>query len=393
MEKTWRWFGKNDSITLDMLRQIGVEGIVTALYEVPPGEIWTYEAIIELKNHIERNGLRWSVVESLPVPEEIKFGDITRDQLIDNYNISIANLGKAGIKTICYNFMPAIDWVRTDLEWKLPDGTYTLYFDKIRYAYFDCVVLNRDGAEKDYTSEEIEKVNQFHKVITKEETDSLIDTIIIRTQSFIHRRISDINTNPVEEFKKLLAKYNGIDKNELRKNMSYFLNKVIPTAENYGVKLAVHPDDPPFPVFGLPRIVSNEDDIEVILNMIDSKSNGLTLCTGSLSAGEHNNLPDLARRFAKHVFFAHLRSTEILPNGNFMEASHLGGRGNIIEVIRILEKQNRVIPMRVDHGKLMLDDINKNHNPGYSFYGRMLALGQVEGMMAVVRNEIDNKRN
>src|SRR5690554_4442281 len=185
MEKTWRWFGKNDSITLDMLHQIGVEGIVTALYEVPPGEIWTYEAIIELKNHIERNGLRWSVVESLPVPEEIKFGDITRDQLIDNYNISIANLGKAGIKTICYNFMPAIDWVRTDLEWKLPDGTYTLYFDKIRYAYFDCVVLNRDGAEKDYTSEEIEKVNQFHKVITKEETDSLIDTIIIRTQSFI----------------------------------------------------------------------------------------------------------------------------------------------------------------------------------------------------------------
>ena len=393
MEKTWRWFGKNDSITLDMLRQIGVEGIVTALYEVPPGEIWTYEAIIELKNHIERNGLRWSVVESLPVPEEIKYGDITRDQLIENYNISIANLGKAGIKTICYNFMPAIDWVRTDLEWKLPDGTYTLYFDKIRYAYFDCVVLNRDGAEKDYTSEEIEKVNQFHKVITKEETDSLIDTIIIRTQSFIHRRISDINTNPVEEFKKLLAKYNGIDKNELRKNMSYFLNKVIPTAENYGVKLAVHPDDPPFPVFGLPRIVSNEDDIEVILNMIDSKSNGLTLCTGSLSAGEHNNLPDLARKFAKHVFFAHLRSTEILPNGNFMEASHLEGRGNIIEVIRILEKQNRVIPMRVDHGKLMLDDIDKNHNPGYSFYGRMLALGQVEGMMAVVRNEIENKRN
>ena len=393
MEKTWRWFGKNDSITLDMLRQIGVEGIVTALYEVPPGEIWTYEAIIELKNHIEKNGLQWSVVESLPVPEEIKYGDKSRDHLIENYNISIANLGKAGIKTICYNFMPAIDWVRTDLEWKLPDGTYTLYFDKIRYAYFDCIILNRDDAEKDYTAEEIEKVNQLHKVISKEETDSLIDTIIVRTQSFIHRKISDINANPVEEFKKLLAKYNGIDKNELRKNMSYFLNKVIPTAEQYGVKLAVHPDDPPFPVFGLPRIVSNEDDIEFILRMVDSKSNGLTLCTGSLSAGEHNNLPDLARRFAKHVFFAHLRSTEILPNGNFMEASHLGGRGNIIEVIRILEKQNRVIPMRVDHGKLMLDDINKNHNPGYSFYGRMLALGQVEGMMAVVRNEIDNKRN
>ena len=390
MKKTWRWFGKNDSITLDMLRQIGVEGIVTALYEVTPGEIWTYEAIVELKNHIERNGLQWLVVESLPVPEEIKYGDKSRDQLIENYNISIANLGRAGIKTICYNFMPAIDWVRTDLEWKLPDGTYTLYFDKIRYAYFDCFILNREGSEKDYTAEELEKVNQLHKVITKEETDSLIDTIIIRTQKFIHRKISDGNVNPVEEFKKLLAKYNGIDKNELRKNMSYFLNRVIPTAENYGVKLAVHPDDPPFPVFGLPRIVSNEDDIELILKMIDSNSNGLTLCTGSLSAGEHNNLPNLARKFAENIYFAHLRSTEILPNGNFMEASHLGGRGNIIEVIRILEKQNRHIPMRVDHGKLMLDDINKNHNPGYSFYGRMFALGQVEGMMAVVRNELDN---
>lgn len=390
MKKTWRWFGKNDSITLDMLRQIGVEGIVTALYEVTPGEIWTYEAIVELKNHIERNGLQWLVVESLPVPEEIKYGDKSRDQLIENYNISIANLGRAGIKTICYNFMPAIDWVRTDLEWKLPDGTYTLYFDKIRYAYFDCFILNREGSEKDYTAEELEKVNQLHKVITKEETDSLIDTIIIRTQKFIHRKISDGNVNPVEEFKKLLAKYNGIDKNELRKNMSYFLNRVIPTAENYGVKLAVHPDDPPFPVFGLPRIVSNEDDIELILKMIDSNSNGLTLCTGSLSAGEHNNLPNLARKFAENIYFAHLRSTEILPNGNFMEASHLGGRGNIIEVIRILEKQNRHIPMRVDHGKLMLDDINKNHNPGYSFYGRMFALGQVEGMMAVVRNELDS---
>ncbi|MBF6598707.1 MAG: mannonate dehydratase [Fermentimonas sp.] len=391
MEKTWRWFGKNDTITLDMLRQIGVEGIVTALYEVPPGEIWTYDTIIDLKNHIESNGLNWTVVESLPVAEEIKYGDITRDQLIENYKISIENLGKAGIKTICYNFMPAIDWVRTDLERKLQDGTYTLYFDKIRYAYFDCFILNRDGAEKDYTPEEIEKVYQLDKVISCDEVDSLIDTIIVRTQNFIHRKISDPNTNPVEEFRKIIDKYKGIDKNKLRHNMSYFLNNVIPIAEKYGVKLAVHPDDPPFPVFGLPRIVSNEEDIEFILNMVDSKNNGLTLCTGSLSAGEHNNLPDLARKFVNHVFFAHLRSTEILPNGDFVEASHLGGRGKIIEVIRILEKHDRSIPLRVDHGKLMLDDINKKHNPGYSFYGRMLALGQVEGMMAVVRNELDNK--
>lgn len=393
MEKTWRWFGKNDTITLDMLRQIGVEGIVTALYEVPPGEIWTYDAIIDLKNHIENKGLKWSVVESLPVSEEIKYGDITRDQLIENYNISIENLGKAGIKTICYNFMPAIDWVRTDLERRLPDGSYTLYFDKIRYAYFDCFILNRDGAEKDYNPEEIEKVYQLDKVISRDEIDSLIDTIIVRTQNFIHRKISDPNTNPVNEFRKIIDKYKGIDKNKLRNNMSYFLNKVVPIAEKNGIRLAVHPDDPPFPVFGLPRIVSNEEDIEFILNMVKSKNNGLTLCTGSLSAGVQNSLPDLARKFVNHVFFAHLRSTEILPNGDFMEASHLGGRGNIIEVIRILEKHDRSIPMRVDHGKLMLDDINKKHNPGYSFYGRMFALGQIEGMMAVVRNELDNKTN
>ena len=393
MIKTWRWFGKKDSITLDMLRQIGVEGIVTALYDTPPGEIWTYKDIQDLKSHIENNGLIWSVAESLPVAEEIKYGDISRDKLIENYKISIANLGKAGIKTICYNFMPAIDWVRTDLEWRLPDGTYTLYFDKIRYAYFDCVILNRHGAEIDYTIEELEKINQLHKVITKDEIDSLIDTIIIRTQSFIHRKISLKNVSAVGEFKKLLDKYKGIDKNKLRQNMAYFLKQVLPVAEGYGIKLAVHPDDPAFPVFGLPRIVSNKDDIEFILQMVDSPSNGLTFCTGSLSAGKLNNLPLLASKFANKVFFAHLRSTEILPNGDFVEASHLGGRGNIIEVIRILEKQNQTIPMRVDHGKLMLDDINKKHNPGYSFYGRMLALGQVEGIIAAVRNEIENIRN
>lgn len=390
MEKAWRWFGKNDSITLDMLRQIGVESIVTALYDVPPGEVWSYNSILELKEYIENSGLSWSVVESLPVAEKIKYGDVSRDLLIENYKISVANLGKAGIKTICYNFMPAIDWVRTDLEWKNPDGTYTLYFDKIRYAYFDCKILKREGAKNDYSQIELDKVNQLHTVITKQEVESLIDTIIVRTQNFIHRDISKGDSDPVRKFRDLLKKYKGIDKKQLRNNLDYFLSKVIPVAEENDVKLAIHPDDPPFPVFGLPRIVSNEEDIAFIMQLADSPNNGLTLCAGSLSAGAENNLPAITNRFVNKIFFAHLRSTEVFSNGNFVEASHLGGRGNLIEVIRILEKQKRNIPMRVDHGKLMLDDINKNHNPGYSFYGRMLALGQVEGMMTVIRNEIEN---
>lgn len=392
MEKTWRWFGRKDPITLDMLRQIGVEGIVTALYDIPPGEVWTSDAIHELKNYIEQAGLHWSVAESLPVPEEIKYASPERNRLIENYKTGLANLGKAGVKTICYNFMPAIDWVRTDLLRKLPDGTYTLYFDKIRFAYFDCKILQREGAEKDYTTEELEKVDQLHSVITEAEKAALIDTIIVKTQGFIHRSISDGQTDPVQAFKKLLQLYKGIDSARLRKNLKYFLERVIPVAEEQGVTLCIHPDDPPFPVFGLPRIVTGEEDMEWILNTIDSPANGLAFCAGSLSAGAHNDVPALARKFAGSIGFAHLRSTELLPNGDFIEAPHLGGRGALIEVIRILEKQKPHIPMRVDHGRLMLDDVEKNHNPGYSFYGRMFALAQIEGMMAVVRNEIESEK-
>lgn len=392
MEKTWRWFGRKDPITLDMLRQIGVEGIVTALYDIPPGEVWTSEAIHELKSYIEQAGLHWSVAESLPVAEEIKYGAPGRDRLIENYKTGLANLGKAGVKTICYNFMPAIDWVRTDLYRKLPDGTYTLYFDKIRFAYFDCRILEREGAERDYTSEELEKVNLLHSVITEAEKAALIDTIIVKTQGFIHRSISDGQTDPVQAFKKLLQLYKGIDRIQLRENLKYFLERVIPVAEEQGITLCIHPDDPPFQVFGLPRIVTGEEDMEWILNAVDSPVNGLAFCAGSLSAGAHNDVPVLARKFAGRIGFAHLRSTELLPNGDFIEAPHLGGRGALIEVIRILEKQRPHIPMRVDHGRLMLDDIEKNHNPGYSFYGRMFALAQIEGMMAVVRNEIESEK-
>ena len=387
MEKTWRWFGKKDKITLPMLRQIGVEGIVTALHEVPNGEIWTVEAINDLKSYIESYGLRWSVVESLPVCEAIKYAGAEREQLIENYKVSLANLGKCGIKTVCYNFMPVIDWIRTDLQHPWPDGTSSLYYDRIRFAYFDIRILEREGAEKDYTEEELQKVAELDKVITEAEKDALIDTIIVKTQGFVNGNIKEGDKNPVSIFKRLLALYKDIDRDALRENMRYFLSAIMPVCEEYGVNMCVHPDDPPFQVLGLPRIVTNENDIEWFLNAVNNPHNGLTFCAGSLSAGEHNDTRELAKKFAKRTHFVHLRSTAAMQGGNFIESSHLTGRGHLIDLIRIFENENPGLPMRVDHGRMMLGDEDKGYNPGYSFHGRMLALAQVEGMMAVVDDE------
>lgn len=387
MEKTWRWFGKKDKITLPMLRQIGVEGIVTALHDVPNGEIWTVKAINDLKSYIESYGLRWSVVESLPVCEAIKYAGAEREQLIENYKISLANLGKCGIKTVCYNFMPVIDWIRTDLQHPWPDGTSSLYYDRIRFAYFDIRILEREGAEKDYTEEELQKVAELDKVITEEEKDALIDTIIVKTQGFVNGNIKEGDKNPVSIFKRLLALYKDINRDALRENMRYFLSAIMPVCEEYGVNMCVHPDDPPFQVLGLPRIVTNENDIEWFLNAVDNPHNGLTFCAGSLSAGEHNDTRELAKKFAKRTHFVHLRSTAAMQGGNFIESSHLTGRGHLIDLIRIFENENPGLPMRVDHGRMMLGDEDKGYNPGYSFHGRMLALAQVEGMMAVVDDE------
>ena len=387
MEKTWRWFGKKDKITLPMLRQIGVEGIVTALHDVPNGEIWTVEAINDLKSYIESYGLRWSVVESLPVCEAIKYAGPEREQLIENYKISLANLGKCGIKTVCYNFMPVIDWIRTDLQHPWPDGTSSLYYDRIRFAYFDIRILEREGAGKDYTEEELQKVAELDKVITEAEKDALIDTIIVKTQGFVNGNIKEGDKNPVSIFKRLLALYKDIDRDALRENMCYFLSAIMPVCEEYGVNMCVHPDDPPFQVLGLPRIVTNENDIEWFLNAVNNPHNGLTFCAGSLSAGEHNDTRELAKKFAKRTHFVHLRSTAAMQGGNFIESSHLTGRGHLIDLIRIFENENPGLPMRVDHGRMMLGDEDKGYNPGYSFHGRMLALAQVEGMMAVVDDE------
>ena len=387
MEKTWRWFGKNDKITLPMLRQIGVEGIVTALHEIPNGEVWPLEAILNQKTYIETYGLRWSVVESLPVSEAIKYGGAERDNLIENYKKSLINLGKAGVKTVCYNFMPVIDWIRTDLEHLWEDGTSSLYFDKIRFAYFDCLILQRAEAEKDYTVNELKQMYELDKVITDAEKEELVDTIIIKTQGFVNGNIKNGDKNPVDTFHHLLAPYKGIDRDALRENLRYFLQAIMPVCDEYGINMCIHPDDPPFPVLGLPRIVTCEEDIAWILHAVNNQHNGLTFCAGSLSAGLHNNVPALARMFAHRTHFVHLRSTNAFPNGNFIEASHLGGRAHIIELIRIFEKERLGVPMRVDHGRMMLGDTDKGYNPGYSFHGRMMALAQIEGMMAVVNDE------
>ena len=387
MEKTWRWFGKNDKITLPMLRQIGVEGIVTALHEIPNGEVWPLEAILNQKTYIETYGLRWSVLESLPVSEAIKYGGAERDNLIENYKKSLINLGKAGVKTVCYNFMPVIDWIRTDLEHLWEDGTSSLYFDKIRFAYFDCLILQRAEAEKDYTVNELKQMYELDKVITDAEKEELVDTIIIKTQGFVNGNIKNGDKNPVDTFHHLLAPYKGIGRDALRENLRYFLQAIMPVCDEYGINMCIHPDDPPFPVLGLPRIVTCEEDIAWILHAVNNPHNGLTFCAGSLSAGLHNNVPALARMFAHRTHFVHLRSTNAFPNGNFIEASHLGGRAHIIELIRIFEKERPGVPMRVDHGRMMLGDTDKGYNPGYSFHGRMMALAQIEGMMAVVNDE------
>lgn len=388
MEKTWRWFGKKDKITLSMLRQIGVEGIVTALHDIPNGQVWPYDAVVEMRDYIAAAGLRWSVVESLPVCESIKYGGADRDRLIENYIESLAHLGQAGVKTVCYNFMPVLDWARTDLEHPNPDGTSSLYFDRADFAYFDCCILKRKGAEADYAPETMEQVERKRKTMTPEGEHKLVENIIIKTQGFVNGNIREDDERPVEVFRGLLGLYEGIIREQLRENLRYFLSAVMPVCDRYGVDLCVHPDDPPLQILGLPRIVSCDDDIRWLLEAVDNPHNGLTFCAGSLSAGAHNDVPRLARKYASRTKFVHLRSTDVLPNGDFKEASHLAGRAGIIDLVRIFEKENPALPMRVDHAPLMLGDEKMGYNAGYSFHGRMLALGQMEGVMAVVDREI-----
>ena len=423
MEKTWRWFGKNDKITLSMLRQIGVEGIVTALHDVPLGEVWTRDQIRDLREFIEAQGLRWSVVESLPVTETIKYGGPDRDQQIEVYKESLRNLAAEGIHTVCYNFMPVLDWARTDLLHPNPDGSSNLYFSYAEFAYFDIYILKRKGAREEWSSfrfpegvgegrDVLAEADELAKTMTPERDHQLVENIVMKTQGFVSGNFHEGDEHPLELFHQLLAKYEGIDKAQLQANMKYFLEAIMPVCEKCNMNMCVHPDDPPIPILGLPRIVRTAEDIRWFLNAVPNPHNGLTFCAGSLSAGAYNDVVAMAREFAPRTHFVHLRSCHIFPNGDFTEASHLGGRADLIELCRIFEKEeaNRknppfgsaaslceepsslipqpsLLPFRVDHGRTMLGDETRGYNAGYSLLGRMFAMAQMQGVLAVVERE------
>lgn len=411
MERTWRWFGKNDPITLAMLKQIGVEGIVTALHDVPLGQVWTREKIRNLKTYIESYGMRWSVVESLPVTETIKYAGPDRDEQIDIYKQSLRNLAAEGIHTICYNFMPVLDWARTDLLHDNPNGSSNLYFSIPQFAYFDIYITKRQGAKDDWARFQvlgpdgkpngrniIEEVEQLRSTMTPEKDHALVENIVIKTQGFVSGNFKEGDEHPIELFRQLLALYKGIDRDQLCANMKYFLEAIMPVCEECDMYMCVHPDDPPFQVLGLPRIVTCDDDIQWFLNAVPNKHNGLTFCAGSLSAGAQNNVVEMARKYASRTWFVHLRSCHVFPNGDFTEASHLGGRADIIQLARVFEEEEERrkgnanierLPMRVDHGMTMLGDETKGYNAGYSFLGRMFAMGQVQGIIATVDRELN----
>ena len=395
MERTWRWFGKNDKITLAMLKQIGVEGIVTALHDVPLGEVWTREAIRDLREYIESFGMRWSVVESLPVVETIKYAGPDRDEQIEIYKQSMRNLAAEGVKTICYNFMPVLYWARTDLLHDNPNGSSNLFFSYAEFAYFDIYILKREGAREEWAAfhkfgdrNVLAEADELAKTMTPEKDHRLVENIVIKTQGFVSGNFHEDDEHPIELFRQFLDLYKGIDKDKLRENMKYFLEAIMPVCEETVINMCVHPDDPPIPVLGLPRIVNSDEDIEWFLSAVDNPHNGLTFCAGSLSAGIQNDVVALARKYAKRTHFVHLRSCHIFPNGDFTEASHLGGRADIIELAHIFERENPGLPMRVDHGMTMLGDESRGYNAGYSFLGRMFALGQVQGILATVDREL-----
>ena len=394
-----------------MLKEIGVEGIVTALHDVPLGEIWTREKIHDLKTYIESYGMRWSVVESLPVTETIKYAGPDRDQQIEIYKESLRNLAAEGIHTICYNFMPVLDWARTDLLHPNPNGSSNLYFSIPEFAYFDINILKREGARESWATfktlgpdgkpngrDILKEVDELAKTMTPEKDHALVENIVIKTQGFVSGNFKEGDKEPIEKFRKLLALYKGIGRDQLRANMKYFLEAIMPVCDECDMYMCVHPDDPPFQILGLPRIVTSKEDIKWFLNAVPDKHNGLTFCAGSLSAGAQNDVPAMAREFADRTWFVHLRSCHVFPNGDFTEASHLGGRADIIDLARTFEAEEMKrqdnpniarLPMRVDHGMTMLGDESRGYNAGYSFLGRMFAMGQVQGILATVDRELN----
>jgi mannonate dehydratase len=390
MEQTWRWFGPDDVVQLPHIRQTGATGIVTALHQIPYGVVWTVEEIEARKALIAADpslGLRWSVVESLPIHESIKIGEGDLEPLFDNYRQSLRNLAQCGVTTVCYNFMPVLDWTRTELAYPLPGGGTALRFNAHEHAAFDCFMLERPGAEADHSPEVLARAKEWFERSTEADRRKLLANIMAGLPGAYDRY-------DIPGLRRMLDRYREIDKPRLRENLARFLREVIPVAEEVGIRMCIHPDDPPRPLMGLPRIVSNEDDLAFIVGAIESPANGITLCSGSLGAGPANDVPAIARRFAKHIYFAHLRNVAKEPDGSFMEADHLGGDTDMVAVVTaLLEEQKRRkdsgdpkwrIPMRPDHGHELLDDVGKKTHPGYPAIGRLKGLAELRGVMTTV---------
>jgi mannonate dehydratase len=390
MEESFRWFGPNDSVPLSFIRQTGATAVFTSLHQIPYGELWPREAIRERKQMIEAAGLRWTAVESVPVHEDIRTGKGDLKRLFAHYVETLRNLAAEGITTVVYNFMPVLDWIRTEVNYVLPDGSECLRYDPARFSAFEIHALKRRGAEADYTDEQLERGRDWWFSLDDPARDAFIQSIIdVFPGCKLGLTIDDIRA--------MLAKYEAITAEGLADHLARFHEAVIPAAEEAGVRLAIHPDDPPFPVLGLPRIVSTAADVRRMLQRVDSPANGLCFCTGSFSARESNDLPAMAEEFAPRIHAVHLRSTQRLPDGSFFEADHLGGSVDMPAVIRVLlgEQDRRYsegrsdwqLPFRPDHGHTMMDDLSKppTANPGYSCIGRMRGLAEIRGVMRGLR--------